>query len=54
MSVRGEKEERLGAGTGRGRGLERVADGGVVVKELWMSAIFSLKNTVKSSAMRED
>ena len=28
--------------------------GGVVVKELWMSAIFSSKNTAKSSAVMED
>ena len=48
VSVRGENEGRQGVSTERGAGR------GVDVKELRMSAIFSSKNTAKSSAVMED
>ena len=57
VSVRGENEGRQGVRTEREAqrgGTERGAGGGVEVKELRMSAIFSSKNTVKSSAVMED
>ena len=60
MSVRGENEERQGAGTEREAqrgGTERGAGGGAVVfmsEQQWMSAIFSPKNTVKSGVLRRE
>ena len=51
MSVRGENEGRQGVGTEREARVGRVV---VVMKELWMSAIFSSKNSAKSSAVMED
>ena len=53
VSVRGENEGRQGVRTEREAqrgGMERGAE----VKELRMSAIFSSKNTAKSSAVMED
>ena len=56
MSVRGENEGRQGVRTEREaqRGGTERGMGGGEVKELRMSAIFSLKNTAKSSAVMED
>ena len=56
VSVRGENEGRRGEDRegGTERGHREGGRWGVEVKELRMSAIFSLKNTAKSSAVMED
>ena len=52
MSVRGENEERQGARIER-EGQRGGTERGVVVKDLWMSAIFSSKNTAVLSVMED-